>query len=52
MKAVRAHTYGGPTRGRRKLQLRIEKEFPLSEADAARRQLEARKTTGKVLLLL
>ena len=34
-----------------KLQLRIEKTFPLAEAAEAHRQLEARKTTGKVILL-
>jgi NADPH:quinone reductase len=34
-----------------KLKLRIEKTFPLSEAAEAQRQMEARKTTGKVLLL-
>lgn len=34
-----------------KLKLRIEKTFPLAEAAEAHRQLEARKTTGKVLLL-
>lgn len=33
------------------LKLRIEKTFPLSEAAEAHRQLEGRKTTGKVLLL-
>jgi NADPH2:quinone reductase len=33
------------------LKLRIEKTFPLSDAAEAHRQLEARKTTGKVLLL-
>jgi NADPH2:quinone reductase len=34
-----------------RLKLRIEKTFPLAEAAEAHRQLEARKTTGKVLLL-
>ena len=34
-----------------KLALRIEHEFPLAEAAEAHRQLEARKTTGKVLLI-
>ena len=34
-----------------KLKLRIEKTFPLSEAAEAQRQMEARKTTGKALLL-
>jgi NADPH:quinone reductase len=34
-----------------KLKLRIEKTFPLTEAAEAHRQLEGRKTTGKVLLL-
>jgi NADPH:quinone reductase len=33
------------------LKLRIEKTFPLSEAAEAHRQLEGRKTTGKVLLI-
>jgi NADPH:quinone reductase len=33
------------------LKLRIEKTFPLSEAAEAHRQLEARMTTGKLLLL-
>ncbi len=33
------------------LKLRIEKTFPLSEAAEAHRQLEGRKTTGKILLL-
>ncbi len=34
-----------------KLKLRIEKTFPLSEAAEAQRQMEGRKTTGKVLLV-
>jgi NADPH:quinone reductase len=33
------------------LKLRIEKTFPLAEAAEAHRQLEGRKTTGKVLLI-
>lgn len=33
------------------LKLRIEKTFPLGEAAEAHRQLEGRKTTGKVLLI-
>lgn len=33
------------------LKLRIEKRFPLAEAAEAHRQLEGRKTTGKVLLI-
>jgi NADPH2:quinone reductase len=33
------------------LKLRIEKWFPLAEAAEAHRQLEGRKTTGKVLLI-
>jgi NADPH2:quinone reductase len=32
------------------LTLRIEHEFPLAQAAEAHRQLEARRTTGKVLL--
>ena len=35
-----------------KLKLTIEKSLPLSEAAEAHRQLEGRKTTGKVLLIL
>ena len=34
-----------------KLELKIDREFPLSEAAEAHRYLEARKTKGKVLLL-
>lgn len=34
-----------------RLKLRVEKTFPLAEAAEAHRQLEARKTTGKVLLI-
>jgi NADPH2:quinone reductase len=34
-----------------KLKLRIEHTYPLSEAAQAHRELEARKTTGKLLLL-
>ncbi len=34
-----------------KLKVRIEKTFPLSEAAEAQRQMEGRKTTGKVLLI-
>lgn len=34
-----------------KLKLRIGSEFPLSQAAEAHRELEARKTTGKVLLI-
>ena len=33
------------------LKLRIDKSFPLAEVAEAHRQLEARKTTGKVLLI-
>jgi NADPH:quinone reductase len=33
------------------LQLRIEHKYPLAEAQQAHRELEARKTTGKLLLL-
>jgi NADPH:quinone reductase len=34
-----------------KLKLRIEHKYPLAEAQQAHRELEARKTTGKLLLL-
>jgi NADPH2:quinone reductase len=34
-----------------KLRLRIEHEFPLARAADAHRELEARRTTGKVLLI-
>jgi NADPH2:quinone reductase len=34
-----------------KLKLHIEKTFPLTDAAAAHRELEGRKTTGKVILL-
>jgi NADPH2:quinone reductase len=34
-----------------KLTLRIEKTFPLAQAAEAQRQLEGRKTAGKVILL-
>ncbi|MFN7930548.1 MAG: quinone oxidoreductase [Blastocatellia bacterium] len=37
--------------GAGKLNLRIEKTFPLAEAAEAHRQLEGRRTTGKVVLL-
>jgi NADPH2:quinone reductase len=33
------------------LKLHIDKVFPLGEAAEAHRQLEGRKTTGKVLLI-
>jgi NADPH:quinone reductase len=33
------------------LKLRIEKTFPLAEAASAHRELEGRKTTGKILLI-
>jgi NADPH2:quinone reductase len=35
----------------RTLTVRIGREFPLTEAEAAHRELEARRTTGKVLLV-
>jgi len=34
-----------------KLKLRLEHTYPLAEAAQAHRDLEARKTTGKVLLI-
>ena len=34
-----------------KLKLRIEHTYPLAEAQRAHRDLEGRKTTGKLLLL-
>jgi NADPH2:quinone reductase len=34
-----------------KLKLRIEHVYPLAEAQQAHRDLEGRKTTGKLLLL-
>lgn len=34
-----------------KLKLRVEHQFPLAEAAEAHRQLEGRKTTGKILLI-
>jgi NADPH2:quinone reductase len=37
--------------GRGELKLRIHKTYPLAEADAAHRDLEGRKTTGKLLLI-
>jgi NADPH2:quinone reductase len=33
------------------LKVRIDKSFPMAEAAEAHRQLEGRKTTGKVILL-
>jgi NADPH2:quinone reductase len=33
------------------LKIRIDKSFPLTEVAEAQRQLEARKTTGKVILI-
>ena len=33
-----------------KLELRIDTEYPLAEAPQAHRDLEARKTTGKIIL--
>src|SRR5262249_15417931 len=35
----------------RKLNLRISAEFPLKDAAEAHRQLESRRTTGKLLLI-
>jgi NADPH2:quinone reductase len=37
--------------GEGKLKLRIEHVYPLAEAQQAHRDLEGRKTTGKLLLL-
>jgi NADPH2:quinone reductase len=37
--------------GEGKLKVRIEREYPLAEAAAAHRDLEARKTSGKLLLI-
>ncbi|HEX6147064.1 MAG TPA: zinc-binding dehydrogenase [Acidimicrobiia bacterium] len=34
-----------------KLEVRVDREFPLAEAAEAHRALEARQTTGKVLIL-
>jgi NADPH:quinone reductase len=34
-----------------KLKLRIEHSYPLAEAQRAHRELEGRKTTGKLLLI-
>jgi NADPH:quinone reductase len=34
-----------------KLKVRIDKEYPLAEAAQAHRDLESRKTTGKLLLV-
>jgi NADPH2:quinone reductase len=34
-----------------KVKLRLEHQFPLAEAAEAHRALEARKTTGKILLI-
>jgi NADPH:quinone reductase len=34
-----------------KLKLRIEHTYPLAEAQQAHRDLEGRKTTGKLLLI-
>ena len=34
-----------------RLELRIDREYPLAEAAAAHRALEGRETTGKVLLI-
>jgi NADPH2:quinone reductase len=34
-----------------KLKLRIEHTYPLAEVQRAHRELEARKTTGKLLLI-
>jgi NADPH2:quinone reductase len=37
--------------GAGKLKLRLERTYPLSEAQQAHRDLEGRKTTGKLLLV-
>jgi NADPH2:quinone reductase len=37
--------------GSGKLKLRIERTFPLAQAAEAHRELEGRRTTGKVLLI-
>jgi len=37
--------------GAGKLKLRIEHTYPLTEAQRAHRDLEGRKTTGKLLLI-
>jgi NADPH2:quinone reductase len=34
-----------------KIKLRVDHQFPLEQAAEAHRQLEGRKTTGKILLL-
>jgi NADPH2:quinone reductase len=34
-----------------KLKLRIDHKYPLAEAQRAHRELEGRKTTGKLLLI-
>jgi NADPH2:quinone reductase len=44
-----AEVLGDVAAGR--LKVRIGREFPLSEAAAAHRELEARRTTGKILLI-
>jgi NADPH:quinone reductase len=36
--------------GEGKLQLRIDREYPLAEAAQSHRDMEARKTTGKLIL--
>jgi NADPH2:quinone reductase len=35
----------------KKVNLRVEHQFPLEQAAEAHRQLEGRKTTGKILLI-
>jgi NADPH2:quinone reductase len=37
--------------GAGKLKLRVEHTYPLAEASRAHRDLEGRKTTGKLLLI-